>query len=167
MSVHIDATEYDLPASEFEAQKITLFNLIFNALDAGWTTWTPTWVNLTVGNGTVVAKYRQIGKLVVCRLSLVLGSTSSVSGDFSFTLPVTSISYPGTATTQSIGTCQALDAGVSAYLGQVVWASTTTAKLRFGGASGTYVISLAPSGSVPFSWGNTDELFTEFVYEAA
>ena len=54
----------------------------------GWTTWTPSYTNLTVGNGTVVSRYRQVGKMVDVFFMFTLGSTSTIGSDPRFTLPV-------------------------------------------------------------------------------
>src|SRR5687767_858390 len=96
-SIVVDNTTYTLPADEFTAQKVTSYNTPLNALNAAWTTWSPTWTNLTVGTSTVTARYRQIGKLVCCRLHIVLASGFAVSGDIQFTLPVTRAAYGGSA----------------------------------------------------------------------
>jgi len=54
-----------------------------------WTTFTPTYASFTLGNGTVnYAQYLQIGKIVFVRVSVTLGSTSSVAGGFGITAPV-------------------------------------------------------------------------------
>jgi hypothetical protein len=130
--------------------------------------WVPTWTNLTLGNGTVVAKYKQIGKWVVGYVSLVLGSTSSVSGQITFSLPVTSISYPGVqAGIQPIGSAVAFDGSTAPFEGNVKWLTTTTAGVQFWDSSGTYVVRAVPSSTVPFTWGTGDELQCEFRYEAA
>lgn len=53
-------------------------------------TWTPTWTNLTVGNGTVNAHYQTTGNLVTFQMKLTFGSTTSISGGgVSMSLPVT------------------------------------------------------------------------------
>ena len=70
------------------------------AVDAGGTfsSYTPTWTNLTVGNGTLsVARYTQIGKLVYGLVRLGFGSTTSISGNIQLTLPVA----PNTTTNSS------------------------------------------------------------------
>src|SRR5690242_15835711 len=55
-----------------------------------WTTFTPTWTNVTVGNASVNSgKYLKIGKVVWFRIDLVLGSTSTVTGSVSVAFPVT------------------------------------------------------------------------------
>ena len=45
-----------------------------------WQDWTPTYTNFSLGNGTVDARYTQIGKTVHFTISIVLGSTSSMTG---------------------------------------------------------------------------------------
>jgi hypothetical protein len=55
-----------------------------------WQTWSPTLSNLTQGNGTIEAKYIQIGKTVYFRFTFILGTTSAVGSIPTITLPVTS-----------------------------------------------------------------------------
>jgi len=57
-----------------------------------WQTWSPSLSNLTLGNGTQIAKYIQIGKTVFVRYKFLLGSTSSVGTSPTISLPVTAIS---------------------------------------------------------------------------
>jgi hypothetical protein len=64
------------------------------ALGDAWQSYTPTWTavttNPTLGNGTLAGAYVQVGKLVVYRIRLNFGSTTSIgSGVYSWTLPVT------------------------------------------------------------------------------
>lgn len=134
----------------------------------GGQTWSPTWTNLTPGNATTTAKFRTIGKTVICRLNITLGSTSSVSGTVSFTLPLTSVSYAGTANTQPLGIASYFDNSAGdTFDGTVSWSSTTTATLRALDASGTYLKRAVLSSTIPFSWTNPDEITLWFVYEAA
>lgn len=49
--------------------------------------WTPTFTNATVGNGSVNAYWGRIGDLVAWQWKWVLGSTSDVTGTFASTLP--------------------------------------------------------------------------------
>lgn len=135
---------------------------------AAWSSWTPTWTNLTVGNGTVVAKAVQIGKSVYGRLSIVFGSTTAVSGAIIFSLPHTAVSYAGTAGVTWIGGARARDdSATTIYNGTVSWKSTTTAQIDFADSSGTYVVSAPASATVPFTWATSDEIGLEFFYEAA
>ena len=69
---------------------ITNANLATGAGQPGgaWTTWTPSYVNLTIGNGTVVAVYKKIGRTIHFRYKLTLGSTSSIGSAPTISLPV-------------------------------------------------------------------------------
>lgn len=137
------------------------------ALGGAWQSWTPTWTNLTVGNGTVTARYTQVGKTVKFRIGLVFGSTTSVSGSVSFSLPVTAVTYSGTVGLQPFGTGRILDAGTASYDGAVLYNSTTTANLRVYNAAGTYLGSTVFSSTVPFTWTTNDEFYYTGQYEAA
>lgn len=132
-----------------------------------WQSWTPTWTNLTVGNGTVVAKYIQIGKTVVFRLSIAFGSTSSISGGVIFTLPVTAVSYGGSATMQPIGTVRIFDSGTGVFEGAIYFNSTTTAVTSVFNSASTYVSGASLSSTVPMTWTTSDELNVSAIYEAA
>jgi len=59
----------------------------------GATTWTPTYTNITIGNGTVTAKYVRVGKIVTAFFSLAFGSTTAITANYArFTLPVAAAS---------------------------------------------------------------------------
>jgi hypothetical protein len=65
----------------------------FNAIGAAWTSYTPTWAaattNPTLGNGTKSGAYIQAGKLVIFRIVIVGGSTTTWgSGVYTFSYPV-------------------------------------------------------------------------------
>ena len=63
----------------------------------GWEDYTPTDTNITVGNGTRVARKRvHADGTVDFHWRLLLGSSSSISGNASIGLPVT-VTYPQTA----------------------------------------------------------------------
>jgi len=129
------------------------------------TSYTPTWTNFSTGNGSVAGAYQQIGKLVFGRAAFTFGSTSSVSGALTFTLPVTSVSY--TADRECIGYGVAYDdSATTAFTIRALWASTTTAK-AWTQQVATNVKDVAASSSVPMTWATSDTLTVEFRYEAA
>lgn len=138
------------------------------AANTAWTSYTPTFTNVTVGNGTLVAKYQQIGKTVRARISLVFGSTTAVSGDIQFTLPVTAASYAGTANVTQIGVGQMYDvSAVRVYQGTVSMNTTTAAVLRAQAADLSFLYFFLCSSTVPFTWATGDEIGLTFTYEAA
>lgn len=76
-----------------------------------WTTYTPSNIGITVGNGTQTARYVKVGKTVFVSYRFVLGSTSSVSGAVYVGVPSNSNSY---------STCpvQVTDSGTGNYVCQ-------------------------------------------------
>lgn len=135
---------------------------------SGWAmqSWTPTLAGATLGNGTIEAKYIQIGKDVFCRFRFTLGTTSAITGDMSFTLPVTAIaSYTGSAQ-HAAGNIYMTPAG-SPFFGLILVTDTTHAFIEAQLASGTYVAPQSLSASIPAVWASTNWMAGEFWYEAA
>ena len=132
-----------------------------------WSTWTPTWANFTVGNGTVTAAYKQTGKTVTGRLRVVLGNTSAMGTSPTFTLPVTAVAT-FTGDNYILGTGQILDSGTSRYSLSVYSSTTTIASMYAPISSGTYLV---PAGGItstaPMTWTTNDEFSVVFTYEAA
>lgn len=135
-----------------------------------WQSWVPTWANFTVGNGTVAASYTIIGKSVLFSIKVELGSTSAVSGDVTFTLPVTA---KNSDTSWSLnGDAILVDAGTQQYKGTVYTASSTTvATVRVLNAASTHITfgtaAGALSSTVPFTWTTGDKMSISGQYEAA
>lgn len=130
--------------------------------------WTPVWTNLTVGDGTVVASYIKIGKLVFCRISIVFGSTTSVSGSIQFTLPIASVAYPGLAGLTKFGVITFLDSSaVISFQGAIGNSSTTQAVVHSYAVSGSNIAVVVTSATVPFTWATSDEITASFGYECA
>jgi len=150
------------------ADSTTATGLKWAAVSGGsvtYTTWTPTWTNLTVGNGTVVARYGTSGKFVNFAIGIQLGSTSSVSGTIEFTLPKT----PKNTTLdidQYVYTAF-LDSGVDIYYGSTELAASTKGVVFAMLSNGTYVSRTGTSATVPFSWTNGDVIQITGVYEEA
>lgn len=131
-----------------------------------WTSWTPTFSNFTIGNGTVSGRYQQIGKTVHFRLAVTLGSTSSMGTGPTFTLPVTASSNYSPVG-DVIGAAEITDTGTANIIGLSSWASTTTAALYVQGTGGTYANINTPTSTVPMVWTNGDAFFVNGSYEAA
>ena len=137
-----------------------------NALDGqtgAWVSYTPTFANITLGNGSVDGDYIQIGKLVFFKAKVTLGSTSSITNSPTVSLPVTASSFYATFS-GSIGTCDLVDTGVKDYIGGLRLNSTTVAGLLILGSSG---LTTAISSTVPFTWATGDQLLAQGFYEAA
>lgn len=126
-----------------------------------WTDFTPANLNVTVGNGTQVAKYMRIGRTIFVRYSLLWGSTTAFTGVPHIGLPVTPASS-GTDTPP--GVASLLDNGTRWYTGHV--------SVNEGGANVAQLHhSEGTTGNVdatnPFTWTTGDRLSVSITYEAA
>lgn len=130
-----------------------------------WGAYTPTWTNVTVGNGTLDFQYAQIGKIVFVHGTLTFGSTTSVSGEPQFTLPVTAVSYDAKAPVQ--GNCTLVDTGTETYFGSMLFNSTTKVAIRKFGLTGSSLVTSAISSTAPFTWTTGDIIAVGFWFEAA
>jgi hypothetical protein len=126
-----------------------------------WTSWTPTLTNITVGDGTRVSVYQQIGKTVRWRFKLTFGSTSSFGAGPTFTLPVTA--HANYTVGVTAGNVSGYDASlVQKYAGMAFY----DASGRIFAANQASPIS-AFSSTVPFTWTTSDVFAAEGFYEAA
>jgi hypothetical protein len=129
-----------------------------------WTAYTPTFTNLTTGNGTIDFRYAQVGKVVFVDGSFTLGSTSSISGYVEMTLPVTANRIKQAA---SLGVVTLRDAGTAWYLGYVIDANSATAvEVISINTSATTATLGSLSSSSPFTWTTSDFFTVNFTYEA-
>lgn len=138
--------------------------------DWAWDSWTPSWTNVTVGNGVLTyAKYKQVGKTVHWRLKFVWGSTTSASGAQIFSLPVTANSEEVSNATgiNMRGSGTLLDAGVNNYDVNCSIFSSTTAKIYSQVASGGNTNPSDVTGTAPFTFANGDSVVLAGSYEAA
>ena len=128
--------------------------------------YTPTFTNFSLGNGTInVARWAQSGKMVHVYGQVTLGSTSSVSGNITLSLPATASS--SIVGINCVGNVTFGDDGVGSYGGIVRLQSTTTFRLDVLGSAGSYTNVTGTSSTVPFTWTNLDDFRFSLVYEAA
>lgn len=168
-------TTAKIAADAVTSAKIADGAILPEALVAGagttwtWQSWTPTWTNLTVGNGTVTAFYNEVGKNIFATIAFTFGSTSSIAGSVAFSLPVTAAArYTGSAAGQyRIGGVYIEDLAVAGYTGYFRSASTTTSQIITEQASTTYVTAINVNATVPFTWATGDFLCGTLTYEAA
>lgn len=129
-----------------------------------WSTYTPAWTSSgtapSLGNGVISGRYIQLGKLVIGRIKLGMGGTTTFgTGTYFLSLPVTA-AY---SEVENIGAAFGEDSGVAGYHGFTMKATTTTLEIV---AAKDASASLW-SNTVPFTWGNADNLWVRFIYEAA
>jgi hypothetical protein len=123
-----------------------------------WDTWLAAFTNLTLGNGTQAITYARTGKVVHMRGRITFGSTTSVSGAISISLPVTATGvFTGQVT---------MRAGGTDFTGYIASTSTTLAISAINSA-GTYASRATTSATVPGTWANGDNITFSITYEAA
>jgi hypothetical protein len=131
-----------------------------------WTSFTPTWSNLTVGNGTYSSSvYWLDGKLAHVAVTLVFGTTTAITGDVSFTVPAALTRR--SAATNPNHSCTFADVGVANVVGGIVSSSANATQffVRASLSNATYTNLDAISSTIPFTWGNTDRLDFSMSYE--
>ena len=126
--------------------------------------YTPTFTNLTVGNGTVDFRFCRVNDFVHVEGGVTFGSTTSITGAVLITLPVT-----GAGDTFNFqGLARLRDSSTGASLqGFVFFNSPTEVSVRSALVSGTTVATANLSSTSPFTWATGDTLKVNFVYEAA
>ena len=125
-----------------------------------WRSWTPTLTNFTQGNGTITARYMRVGRMIRYKFLFTLGSTSTVSTNPTFSLPVTSASQD--ELDGSI--CRLLDnSPFTRYIGWAVGATTSTVLI----ASSVADAFVTVDATTPFTWATGDKMFVSGAYEAS
>mgnify|MGYP003965578775 CR=1 FL=1 len=122
--------------------------------------YTPTYTNFSLVNGTVSAEYKVSESSVEGLIEIVMGSESSVTGNMYISLPITpsnSIRFP-------IATITFLDSGAAQYTGLGVVQSSSV-RLKAFGAGGTYATQVDVNATVPFTWAASDQILLNFRYE--
>jgi hypothetical protein len=142
---------------------------IFESVSAAWQSWTPTYTGLTLGNGSVTARYLEVGQLGRAYISITLGSTSSMSAVTAFTISNPStMAFAAVGVTTPIGQAEFRDTGTNSFSGIIGYANTTTVQPRNYSVSGS-LISEANSvtSSVPFTWTTGDIFWGIWTYHKA
>jgi hypothetical protein len=125
----------------------------------GWPDWfnyTSTSAGITLGNGTIVGKYKVSGYTINAIILFTLGNTSSITGSVSFTVPVAEVNY-------TAPTCWMQDTGTNTYAGLILL-STGAANVFAINVSGTYMSVTALSSTVPFTWATSDYISINILY---
>lgn len=137
-----------------------------DAYDAAWTAFTPSWTNLTVGNGTNLGWYKQIGKFIAMKTHFTMGSTSSMGTGPTFALPVTAANNGITDRRTIIGHIGFDDVSTGSFMGVLTLGSTTAAYPRYWTNAAPATHAPVASGD-PMSWTTSDKLISNAFYEAA
>lgn len=134
-----------------------------NGIGEAAITFTPTFTNYTRGNGTSVAYYMRVNKLVYVYCEETLGSTSSMSTQPSMNLPLAATRIQAISVARS----RIDDTGTNVFFGTVLPSSASAVQLFVDLASGTYTAFANITSTVPMTWTTGDKFQIALVYEAA
>lgn len=128
-----------------------------------WKNWTPTYSGITIGSGTVVARYVQVGKTVHCYFYFLMGSGSAITSPAQVSTPVpASSSYP-----------TFFPVGVFRYqttvngMGYIRIENANTFRPVVMNATGTYLVESGVTNTIPGTWASTHRYAFSATYEAA
>jgi hypothetical protein len=127
-----------------------------------WTSFTPTWSNVTVGNATITAKYCQIGKIIFVKVFFRFGSTTAFTGNVTMGNPIAGAGTPGGNQTG----IQILDSGTAYYQG-FTNIQTNQIELSIANVAGTYPGLAQINATTPMTWTTNDEMVYSYFYEVA
>jgi hypothetical protein len=144
---------------------------IGNTVIGTYTAYTPTFTNLTVGNGTSTARFSRVNNIVNYYGYFTLGTTSSLSAsEAKITLPVTANSIYGGINGIPMGGSSFYDTSTGTwYKGEVMSNSSTTLGLfRNFVANATFLTNASNVVTTsPMTWTTGDIIYWNITYEAA
>lgn len=124
------------------------------------TTFTPSWANLTVGNGTQSFKYVRVQNLVFVTGKITFGSTTAITGNVSLATPVTSSNQSDLSI---VGQTYLVDAGAGNLLGIVAYFSNNL-YLQNMVVNGVFPQPDTFSATSPFTWAVNDQIIVQATY---
>ena len=129
----------------------TRLTALETTVDTAWVTYTPTFYNATIGNGTVAFYYKKIGKIVHIRGRFTLGTTSNIGSLLDWSLPIIPSSRYGGLI--SMGQASYYN-GAIFYGTNVGIGGTTMRSIRYvrDGADNIRNNEIVPT--TPFTWGS-------------
>lgn len=142
-----------------------------DALGDAWTTYTPSWGSTgtppALGNGTLLGRYKKLGKTVDVNIVLTLGSTSTVgTGGWTLFLPVGVNGRAGTTQSFASGLVAKTAAGNFATTSQLVAANNFISVLCANSATSTQLNAV--SSTLPVgAWAAGDNVTLQFRIEAS
>lgn len=114
-----------------------------------WQSYTPTYSG-NIGNGSLEARYKKIGRTVHLYVNLTFGSTTT-TGTFGF--PVSAVG------SRNVGTCVCRDLSATQTYTMLAMQSSTAIQIR--GSAGSI------SSTSPFTWATGDEIAFQMTYESS
>jgi hypothetical protein len=131
------------------------------AVNAAQVPYTPTLSGITIGNGSLIAKYSKIGTTIIDEISITFGSTTAVTGG------ITISGLQPCIYTQFSPTGSAILNTGNLFVGTVLQESETSISVYAQSASGSYTSLASTSASIPSSWNVSSKITIRTVRLAA
>jgi hypothetical protein len=128
-----------------------------------YTAFTPSFTNFTLGNGTVAFRFGRVQEFVHVIGRIVLGSTSSVTGNMTIAPPVAMSGMPSGTTV--IGQTFVVDSGAGEQIGLLL-TNGTNIFVQAMNVAATYPTNVGFTSTVPFTWAVNDSINISCIYEA-
>jgi hypothetical protein len=122
-----------------------------------WTSYTPTLANLTLGNGTLNARYAVVGKTLFFYFQLTLGSTSAVGSGPTISFPAGITSALANNAPFGFGTTSSI--GGNRYAFVLYQNSSSNYSPRVLNASATYIAHESVTATVPVTWATGQTMY--------
>jgi hypothetical protein len=132
-----------------------------------WAAWTPTYTGFSLGNGTITARYAQVGNIVTAYVRLLFGSTTSMAASNNrISLPVTAsaVYLQNQVAGQAVFWDNSL---ASPYQGLIVFNSGTEVRVMANNRGTTYTYYDYAGSTVPVAYATSDAWEFIITYEAA
>jgi hypothetical protein len=137
-----------------------------NFTPAVWQTYTPVWSTSgtapAIGNGTITGRYAILGKVIVCHINLIAGSTTTFgTGTQSFTLPFTAANQGASY----VGNAHLLD--TSRWAGQCIISPNASGTSPFFPTNSTTTTLTGLTNTAPQTLTTACQIRMTLVYERA
>lgn len=143
------------------------FDDIYQPKNAGWVAWTPTFTNLTIGDGMYSASYTvdPITKLTHGKITVIFSATSVMGSQPRFTLPSTP--HAQYTAFDRFGTGQSSNAANSSINQNAPLYRPDIGANVVEIYTVTSPIYAATTATAPFTWATGSKISIEFFYRAA
>jgi len=155
-----------LTASRYNQDVIENLNVIGGA----WTSFTPSWTNVTLTGSTNEGAYLAAGKLYIVRVKLTFGASTAFTGAPTLTLPNSASLKSVYGTSFQLGTVLMVDASAGTFFyGGVHAPGSGATSVRFFSmnAAVTYLQAGSWDATNPATWAVNDRMEAQFMFEAA
>ncbi len=124
---------------------------------------------ITLGNGTLLAKYYRTGNQITAHIQLTLGSTSAITGNPTILLPVKALAESYLVPEVVVGNVTMYDVSATTFyygLATIATAAPDKVVARAINAATAIAQNTAISSTVPMTWATGDQIAWTVTYEA-